>query len=181
MTAAPGEPLDEVFHRLSYSERKQLSTDLKNALSQLLSIPNQTFHLFSNSHGGPLFDYRFPSGVCGPFHHISDFNSFLVHKHVLNETKKDIAAVHARQYRSIFTHADLQPRNIIIDEGRLSGIVDWECTGFYPEYWDFTKFFYTVRATWEIQFVIFEAFAGEEYEEELGAERLLWRDTPFGC
>lgn len=91
-----------------------------------------------------------------------------------------IAAVHARQYRSVFTHADLNPRNILIDHGRLSGIVDWECAGFYPEYWEFTRLFYGAQPSPEIQSIIHGAFAGDTYEEELEAERLLWYDTPFG-
>ncbi|KAJ5158373.1 Aminoglycoside phosphotransferase [Penicillium coprophilum] len=180
MTSVPGQTLDVVFHRLSYSERKQLSKDLKNVLSQLRSIPNQTPYRFGDSHGGPLFDYRFPSGVCGPFHQISDFNSFLVHKYVLSETREKVAAVHARSYRSVFTHADLHPKNIIINRGRLSGIVDWECAGFYPEYWEFTKLFYGLQPSPEIQAVIHDAFTGDTYEEELAAERLLWYATPFG-
>ncbi|KAJ9482418.1 hypothetical protein VN97_g11014 [Penicillium thymicola] len=125
MTALSGQTLDAVFHRLSYSERKQLSKDLKNA-PQLRSIPNQTPYCLGDSHGGPLFDYRFPSGICGPYHHISEFNSFLIHKYVLSETRDNVAAIHARTYRSVFTHADLHPTNILIDYGRLSGIVDWE-------------------------------------------------------
>ncbi|OQD95230.1 hypothetical protein PENSOL_c021G04959 [Penicillium solitum] len=182
MTAVSGQTLDVVFHRLSYSERKQLSKDLKNILSQLRSIPNQTLYRFGDSHGGPLFDYRFPSGICGPFYQISEFNSFLVHKHVQNETRDNIATVHARQYRSVFTHADLNPRNIIIDRGRLSGIVDWECAGFYPEYWEFTRLFYGAQPLPEIQSVIHEAFTGDTYEEELETERhRLGYDAPLEC
>ncbi|QQK47077.1 Protein kinase-like domain [Penicillium digitatum] len=180
MTAMPGQTLDVVFHRLSYSERKQLSKDLKSVLSQLRSIPNETLYRFGDSHGGPLFDYRFPSGICGPFHQISEFNAFLVHKHVRTETRDKIAAVHTRPYRSVFTHADLHPRNILIDRGRLSGIVDWECAGFYPEYWEFTKLFYGAQPSPDVQSVIHDAFIEDTYEEELETERLLWYDTPFG-
>ena len=180
MTGMPGQMLDAVFHRLSYSEREQLSKDLKSALSQLRSIPNKTPYRFGNTLGGPLFDYRFPSGICGPFNQISEFNSFLVHKYVLNATRENIAAVHARAYRSVFTHADLSPSNILIDHERLSAIVDWECAGFYPEYWEFTKLFYGAQPPREIQAVISDAFTGDTYEEELEAERLLWCGTPFG-
>ncbi|KAF7122517.1 hypothetical protein CNMCM5793_000542 [Aspergillus hiratsukae] len=180
MTAVPGQPLEAVFHRLSYSEREQLSKDLKSVLSQLRCIPNQTPYLFGNSHGGPLNDHRFSSGTCGPFNRISEFNTFLVHRYVRKETKEKIAAIHARTYRSVFTHADLHPSNIVIDRGRLSGIVDWECAGFYPEYWEFTKLMYGAERFPEIQQIIRDAFAEDDYEEELEAETLLWNDTPFG-
>lgn len=77
------------------------------------SIPNQTPYFLGDSHGGPLFGYRFPSGICGPFHHISEFNSFLIHKYVLSDTRDNVAAIHSRTYRSVFTHADLDPTNIL--------------------------------------------------------------------
>ncbi|GMF71415.1 hypothetical protein AFCA_001089 [Aspergillus flavus] len=110
----------------------------------------------------------------------SDFNAFLVHSYVSKETKDKIAAVHAHPYRSVFTHADLHPSNILIDRGRLSGIVDWECAGFYPEYWEFTKLMYGAERFPEIQDIIRDAFGEGNYEEELKAERLLWYDTPLG-
>ncbi len=31
--------------------------------------------------------------------------------------------------------------------GRVTGIVDWECAGWYPEYWEYTKAHFAVRYT----------------------------------
>ena len=47
-------------------------------------------------------------------------------------------------HRIVFTHADFHPRNIMVvngpDDGvQLSGIFDWEASGFYPEYWEQLK------------------------------------------
>ncbi|KAJ5359609.1 uncharacterized protein N7496_012022 [Penicillium cataractarum] len=180
MTAVPGQTLDKVFHRLSYPEREQLSKDLKIVVSQLRCIPNETPYVFSNSHGGPLRNHRFPSRTCGPFNSIFDFNAFLVHSYVRQETKEKISAVHGRTYGSVFTHADLHPSNIIINRGRLSGIVDWECAGFYPEYWEFTKLMYGAEMFPDIRQIFRQAFSEQSYEEELEAETALWNDTPFG-
>ena len=54
-----------------------------------------------------------------------------------------------RGHKVFFTHADLNPRNILVDQKitksdgstdwRVTGIVDWENSGHYPEYWDCTK------------------------------------------
>ncbi|KAF1739124.1 hypothetical protein CRV24_001056 [Beauveria bassiana] len=53
-----------------------------------------------------------------------------------------------RGHKIVFTHADLNPRNIIVNQVKdatgtlhweVSGIVDWEAAGYYPEYWDCTK------------------------------------------
>lgn len=125
MTAVPGQTLESVFHRLSYPEREQHSKDLKAYVSQKRCVPNLASYLFGNSLGGQLKDHRFPSGTCGrPFNSIFDFSAFLVHRYVRQETKDKISAVHGRTYKSFFTHADLHPSNIIIDRGRLAGIVD---------------------------------------------------------
>jgi hypothetical protein len=37
-------------------------------------------------------------------------------------------------------HADLGPTNIMISEdGSVSGVLDWESAGYYPEFWIATK------------------------------------------
>lgn len=41
--------------------------------------------------------------------------------------------------RIVLTHGDLDPRNILVREGRVVAIVDWETAGFYPEYWEYAK------------------------------------------
>lgn len=41
---------------------------------------------------------------------------------------------------SVFTHGDVAPRNIMVDEGcRITGIIDWELAGWYPEYWEYAN------------------------------------------
>ncbi|KAF8645513.1 hypothetical protein AX16_007797 [Volvariella volvacea WC 439] len=37
------------------------------------------------------------------------------------------------------THGDLHAGNLIMLNGRLSGIVDWEATGWMPAYWEYVK------------------------------------------
>lgn len=46
----------------------------------------------------------------------------------------------------VFTHADLHPSNIIVDErlpSKILAIIDWEQSGWYPDYWEFGKAEYT--------------------------------------
>ncbi|KAI2607857.1 kinase-like protein [Hypoxylon sp. NC1633] len=41
---------------------------------------------------------------------------------------------------SVFTHGDLTPRNILVDEtGHISAVIDWETAGWYPDYWEFAN------------------------------------------
>lgn len=181
MTRVRGQQLQEVFHRLSYPERTQLSADLRSAIKQLREIPNTTPHRFANVLGGPLLDVRLPDShdrARGPFDNESDFHDALIHKFISAETKQAVAHVHSQSYRSFFSHADLNFYNIIIERGKLSGIVDWECAGYYPEYWEFTKGIYIIEGAADREKIIRDAFPDEDYRDELEAEKVLWFAAP---
>ncbi|KAJ6147311.1 kinase-like protein [Penicillium chrysogenum] len=45
-----------------------------------------------------------------------------------------------RSERSVFTHADIAPRNVMVDEHNMvTGILDWESAGWYPDYWEYAQ------------------------------------------
>jgi thiamine kinase-like enzyme len=63
------------------------------------------------------------------------------------------------KHRIVFTHADLQARNVLVsrgnhgteDHGKIKlTIIDWEYSGWYPEYWEFCNslIFNTFRTEW---------------------------------
>lgn len=48
----------------------------------------------------------------------------------------------------VFTHADLHPNNIMVDpssRGTVVGLIDWEQSGWYPDYWEFCKAEFTAE------------------------------------
>lgn len=41
---------------------------------------------------------------------------------------------------SVFTYGDLCPRNIMVNNaGQITGIIDWENAGWYPDYWEYAN------------------------------------------
>ncbi|ERF73998.1 hypothetical protein EPUS_03812 [Endocarpon pusillum Z07020] len=42
-------------------------------------------------------------------------------------------------HQIVLTHNDLAPRNILVREGRVVALLDWELAGFYPEHWEYVK------------------------------------------
>jgi len=45
-----------------------------------------------------------------------------------------------RSSDSLFTHGDVAPRNIMVDgSGHITGIIDWELAGWYPDYWEYAN------------------------------------------
>lgn len=85
----------------------------------------------------------------------------------------------SRTHESVFTHSDFFFSNVLVDGGRLSGVVDWEGAGFMPEYWDFTKAMRSPKLDKDAQ-AIYRRMWGHRFDEELEAEVWLWRVFPFG-
>lgn len=64
----------------------------------------------------------------------------------------------------MFTHGDFKAHNILVDdEGQLSGFLDWESAGWYPEYWEFTTTMRFGRGSWWFQVAAW--IGGDEYPE----------------
>ncbi|KAK3905578.1 kinase-like domain-containing protein [Staphylotrichum tortipilum] len=188
MTQLPGIPLDTALPTLTPSQLTSIARQLASFITQLRALPpsqgpNGALHIGGTAPSTPGYDHRLGSQPWGPFPSFSAFHTFLRFGEPLADWEPAVAAVHARDYGVRFAHADLAPRNVLVDprEGRVTGVVDWEFAGWYPEYWEYTKMFYGgVRPGQEGWF---EAVRGEveEYEEERRAEEVVWmRAGPFG-
>lgn len=179
MTRLRGQMLDDVLHLMSYAERDLLADELGSCVMQLRKVPNNTDFLFCNSIGGPIVDHRIPDRSGGPFNSESDFNA-----HLTSHLRCSPAEVVGEEnllhgHQSYFTRSDFHCTNLLVDRGRLSGIIDWECSGYMPEYWDFTEAMYSARRNPVLESIFRRAFR-HRYEAELNVERKLWFYTPFG-
>ncbi|EEP79187.1 predicted protein [Uncinocarpus reesii 1704] len=64
----------------------------------------------------------------------------------------------------VFTHADLHPSNILVSEdspSKISAIIDWRQSGWYPDYWEFCKAQYTADVHGEWMNVYISLFLNE--------------------
>ena len=94
--------------------------------------------------GGPAVDSRRMRVQGGPFGSEREFNTFL---------RSDIVSAAPSIFRTmieesmgtkheiVLTHGDLNPRNILVKDGKIVALLDWEDAGWYPEYGEFVKFF----------------------------------------
>lgn len=88
----------------------------------------------------------------GPFNNVKDFNDrleFLITPWIPmpERDKEDVG----RYYRSFlpddcqvqFCHADLNLSNVLVSGNagdlKVSGVIDWEQAGWYPEFWEYCK------------------------------------------
>jgi thiamine kinase-like enzyme len=79
----------------------------------------------------------------GPFNSEHDFNMALIGAYQQSAPKRHIKSfLHGmlpQSHQICFTHGDLRQQNIMVKDGNVVAIIDWELSGWYPEYWEFTK------------------------------------------
>lgn len=179
MAYVQGDSLDSAWRRMSVDEKDTVFADIKQHVSCLRELQPPTQDIVSSALQNPAFDCRIGACFYGPLNH-DEFHS-LARGHLRMEDVApflgpEVAKVHTSRYKTHFTHADMAPRNIIVQRGRVVAIVDWEFAGWYPEYWEFTKanFNYFPGEGWEDYLRV--ALPG--YETELIAEETLWARLP---
>ncbi|KEZ43895.1 hypothetical protein SAPIO_CDS4070 [Scedosporium apiospermum] len=104
-----GENLKGVWPKLSVEDRESICSELHEYLFQMRNIPAPEALIGSVS-GGPA-----------PVH-------------------QDIyEAMHRTDHEIVFSHGDLAFHNILVRDGHIAAILDWEYAGWYPEHWDFCQ------------------------------------------
>ncbi|KAH9926398.1 kinase-like domain-containing protein [Fomitopsis serialis] len=142
MTRLPGVPFGLHFdiEDLTLAEAAAFEATLREWLSQLRMLPasSEAVCAFDGSACRAMSvkqDHDF-----GPFPTQHEFHDFLykqVPRRFHEDLRKKAAASHSKPHRIVLTHGDLHPNNILIHNGRLSGVIDWECAGWFPEYWEY--------------------------------------------
>lgn len=159
MEDLPGNGID--YTSMTPDQIQAFGKELSGYLQQLRSLEPPEKGFIGSVYRESAFDPRVGSLRFGPFHKVADFHSYLRLGRPLDLWLYDpvVKTVHGRSgaYRVKFTHADLSPTNIQYHNGRIMGIIDWECAGWYPEYREYTKMWFINRP------------------EELKAERDIWR------
>lgn len=141
MEEVPGISLDKVVDQLSDDKLTALASQLKS----FLDLPH---HQTIGSVDGGAFrtllvrDRYQPQQ---PFHTVAEFNNFLGALYGQCVITPEVFAEHMSNLPTgdsiRFTHGDLVPKNIMVDaEGvRITGIIDWGNSGFYPSYWEYCR------------------------------------------
>ncbi|KZZ98369.1 Protein kinase-like domain protein [Moelleriella libera RCEF 2490] len=178
-TKISGTCLGMCIDTLSDDEEAALVSDLQKTITALRAIPKVPApeYAITNALGEACYDYRIIACLdakdnvgdfIGPFVNEEDFNDTLVSGALPYVS-------HSSGHQIVFTHGDLNMRNVLMRNGKLSGIVDWENSGCYPEYWDYTKAHYVTKLhqRWlKIVDDVFRHFGN--FDTELSIERQLW-------
>ncbi len=182
MTGLRGEPLGTVFSEMQPNEVARVRESLSEFVHQLRAIPNNAQGVVSGPHHHmPCCDVnRVDEFQFGPFASVAAFHSYLLSRIPLQyqeEITKAAEGVHAKPHTSYFTHGDLNLRNILAEDGRVTGIVDWTCAGWYPGYWELGKAVYVYHRLQKWRDLWATILPG--CEEELQLEEKIWNTTSY--
>jgi len=147
--------LDEL-PSLALAEKKDIQRQFRSIMDEVRALPSPGFYGCVGRR--PLYDLFFahPESegqlLRGPFTTEEDLNNgiaLLMDRLVLrsySQLLRECITDAFRGHRPVFTHGDLQDRNLVISQvgEREDGhrlikltLIDWQYAGWFPDYWDF--------------------------------------------
>ncbi|KAI3615626.1 hypothetical protein WG66_011822 [Moniliophthora roreri] len=127
MEECPGQSLDKVIDSISHAQLDHVADQLSDMLNRMSKI---TSSWLGTADGSPSRNMFFPYCLQPerPFKNVEDFiNVFcqIFRIHLTEPYIESILADLPRDAPITFTHADLLPKNIIVDGTMITGIIDW--------------------------------------------------------
>jgi len=170
-------PTGVTLNDMPEGQRAVFTEILRGWFDQLRRLPPPDDHTISGFMGTGVMSFRIAHPfTVGPFTSQDEFHAqpFCQPWEPFDDELR--AAVQKRaevRYRICFTHGDITPHNILVDENlRPCALVDWECAGWMPEYWEYTRALYIREGYVGWKKVFTDIFP--DYEAELTVERAVW-------
>lgn len=176
MTRVPGHELGEVYENMSTIEKHTIKNEMNTILDTMRGWckPHGRFRVCSVMDTS-IRSLRIPDHLVLPCDTESEFNEHLLRpaftsylqsedKDLFDQKLSTIDRLHSVRHPIVFTHGDLKHHNIMVHNGHVSGFIDWECAGWYPDYWEFTTALRrTSKDFWWYDFVTCLAGGGMEH------------------
>ncbi|KAE8356773.1 kinase-like domain-containing protein [Aspergillus coremiiformis] len=156
MDLVAGQTLEKAWEEMGQDKKDRVAEDLCQYITQLRKFTADSIGGLDN---GPARIVSAMQEVVegGPFESEAQFNNF-------RQSCGVCPAVVAVDNPIVLTHGDLVPKNILVDDqGHVTGLVDWEFSGYYPLYWEHRRASKDLTPGWA-QFVV-QLFP-EIYERE---------------
>lgn len=134
-----GQTLKEAWPVLTPDQRTGILDQLRHYIAEMRALPGTSLGRL-NGQGVSVPSIMERSG--GPFSTIGEFHDWLVcprggPRRESMYWHQITSKLRGQHYSIVFTHADLAARNIMVRDGRIVAILDWEFSGWYPEYWEY--------------------------------------------
>jgi serine/threonine protein kinase len=182
MEFVEGKLLQDTWPTLPLDDRAVILSELKDYVRQMRQIRSPN-NMISSVTGGPVLDRRQLSSIKGgPFRSEADFNRWQLDqlKLAIPIVHRDMyTAMHKTDHKVVFSHGDFAFHNVIVRDGHVRAIIDWEFSGWLPEHWDYCKTLSFMSATDEDYLCCKEIF-GQEYHMEYFMDLWFTREVRHG-
>ena len=149
MSFIPGQQLDCLWDKLDEHTKERICHETWGMIFQWRQIPrppslSQFYQCLAD--GSHTTEDKLLENLDNPPEPLCDDEAVRVriHRRYLHYAGQKYAdtlpTMLPRSNVSVFTHGDIAPRNIMVDESaHITGIIDWEIAGWYPEYWEYAN------------------------------------------
>ncbi|KAN0119427.1 Protein kinase-like domain containing protein [Hyaloscypha variabilis] len=187
MDAVAGDTLENLWPILSFEAKSRIMKNLGSIIKELHSLLPPKLY-------GSITEGNIPS-ECGPFQNEHEFNMALArksrsnwaysrrHGYILDFFENNLSRA-LRDHPPTFTHADLQPKNIIVrqlplneqdlEKGHELTLVDWESVAWYPNYWEYANA--VLAYFWEDDWLNMLETTITPYPAEAVMIKMVWQD-----
>lgn len=156
-----GRNLESEWPLLSQTQKDATAIQLRASLDEMRKLQSPGGYCSLGKR--PLLDNVFWTGntvdtIAGPFEREAELNDAMIEKYIFNNLPRQKANFYKRAFPfvfhdhpPVFTHGDLQRKNILVRTVPCSGqseearykheitIIDWEFAGWYPSYWEYSR------------------------------------------
>lgn len=141
MSYIEGCTLESSWPSLRLEDRKTIESQLAGYFAELRSLPSPNPVTLGSLGSRICRDARRMERKCQSISSERHFNEFLGNFTFRRDSEfaRMLLSCLKDNHRIVLTHGDLQPRNILVQGDRVTGIIDWELGGWYPEYWEYVK------------------------------------------
>ncbi|KAL3473428.1 kinase-like domain-containing protein [Aspergillus californicus] len=143
MSLAPGSPLEATWDTMDEERKESICRQTWDFISEIRAVPSPYEGIFQCAADGPpskdplLEDLQSPPR---PLTSDSDLRARIYERYRHcggSRFEHELPNMLLKSDRAVFTHGDIAPRNIMVDEnGNITGIIDWEYAQILrPAFW----------------------------------------------
>jgi serine/threonine protein kinase len=138
MQKMPGETLESIWSTLSADVKRSIMLQLRGYVEEMRKLE---FGHIGAVNRKPTMEYLISDDAFGPLDTLDDFYKVRFSQFPLEGVFAEYAATQRifKDVKFVLCHNDLGPYNILVKDGTITAILDWELSGSYPEYWEYTR------------------------------------------
>lgn len=140
-----GETLENIWPSLSENEKNKLALEMRAHVDDMRKLKGEYIGAIGRL---PCMVGSLQGPSKGPFSTEKELNDALAQQYedarpgyfgsMLKKMLKD-------NHQVVFSHSDLNMRNIMVRHMRIVAVIDWESAGFFPEYWEYAHSYLSVK------------------------------------